>query len=134
TAVEVDEVDASGNLVGKVTDLFDDGSATHNDVTAGDGVFNNVSVVGFDTAGQRFFVAKLTDSTTGAALQAPPVTVSGVVPPTAAELQQMLDASRAVSQQAAAALAAGQDPQAVLDSAQATLEASPDQAVPGSVQ
>jgi hypothetical protein len=135
TAMEVDEVDAAGNVTGKLADLFDDGSGLHNDATAGDGVFNNTVAVGFDAPGDHFYVARLSDPSTGTTRQTAALTVSTVDAPTEAQVQQVMDTNAAIGRQASAALTAGQAPAAVLDATEASLRALPaDQVRTGSIQ
>lgn len=56
--VEVDEVDASGNVLTKLDSLFDDGTTAHNDIAAKDSAFNNSIPIGFDQPGTHYYAAR----------------------------------------------------------------------------
>lgn len=78
TTVEVEEFDANGNDLGEFTALHDDGSAADNDVTAGDGIFSGVNVVGFSDPGTRYFAAVVNDPSLASSLQTSSVEIDGM--------------------------------------------------------
>jgi hypothetical protein len=122
TTVEVDELDSSGNSLGKLVQLFDTGSAINRDSVAGDGNFSGVVTLNFSAPGQRFFASKVIDPILPAALQSPTVTVSGNAPLT----QEQVSADKAdfdnISQAADNAKASGTSAQGILDAVQAALQ------------
>jgi hypothetical protein len=87
TTVEVDEVDGNGNFIGKITDLYDNGSAAVGDQTAGDGLFHGLSSIEIDAVGSRNFVAVLTDSSV-TDQQSSALVVTAKNPPSDAQIQQ----------------------------------------------
>ena len=75
TAVELDEVDAAGNPISKIADLQDGNS--NGNVT---GIFTAVVSISFDMPTTRYFVATLTDPTTGTSAHTVALAVVGASP------------------------------------------------------
>ena len=82
TSVELDEVDSSGNLIGAIASMSDDGSVANGDQVAGDGTYSANVPIGFDAAGTRYFVAKVVDTTQSVSAQTAAISIPGVTGPT----------------------------------------------------
>jgi hypothetical protein len=132
TAVELDEVDSSGNLIGKITNLQDDGSPGDGDAVAGDGTFSGIVPINFDALGTRYFIAKVTDSANGSSGATAAMSIAGVNPPTDAQLQQDDDSANVVAAPAYAIAAAKGTAAQIIAAVQASLQSDAD-LVPGSV-
>ena len=87
TAIAVNEVSDQGAFISKITDLYDNGSAAVGDPVAGDGLFNGQSSIEVAAAGQRHFIAVLTDPSVS---QQPTssVAITGVALPSTSQLQR----------------------------------------------
>ena len=120
--VEVDELDASGKVIGKIADLFDDGSPAHSDAKSGDGLFNDAVVINFNSPGQRFFRAVRTDAS-GVKQQTAVTTISGLAQPSQQSVQAAIDDSNSLTQQAKAAKSNGQSGAQILGAIQQHLQA-----------
>ncbi|HEY8667451.1 MAG TPA: CARDB domain-containing protein, partial [Tepidisphaeraceae bacterium] len=116
-AVEVDETDAAGNVIGKVTDLLDNGDFINSDTTANDGKFNNATAISFSDTSTRYFQAKLVNTGQLSAI----TPVNGINAPTQESLQALNDSNAAIQQQVTAGIAGGQTPAQALAAAQAAL-------------
>jgi hypothetical protein len=117
TAVELDQVDASGTLISKVADLSDNGSATNGDAVAGDGIFSAMVPISFSGPGTQYYVAKLVDAVTS------PLSIRGVNPPTDAQLAQDSADSDAVGQAANQAMLTGGGAPQIISAAETALAA-----------
>ena len=133
STVEVDEITADGTLIGKLTTLFDDGSAANGDAVAGDGIYSGVNTVAFTSTGVRYFMGKFSDWSLAGSQRTAAVVITGVNPATESQLQLSIDDNARLSAIAMDALNQGRPAASVLKSLQDAL--SQDMyVIPGSVQ
>lgn len=125
TTAEVDEYDSAGNLVGKLTGMRDDGVHATGDVTANDGIFTGTTVVNFSSAGERFFVAKVSDPVLPNSLQSPTLTVIGVNAPSEGQLATDQQTAANATQVGQNVLNTGGSAQAAIDAVKAVLASDP---------
>lgn len=81
TAVQVDEFDSSGNNLGLIATLVDDGSSASGDAVANDGIYSAMATLSSTAAGTRYFAAVVTDPQLSAAKQSSTITVVATPPP-----------------------------------------------------
>ena len=61
TQVHVDEFDSSGDNLGQVAVLLDNGNSANGDALAGDGIYSGIATITPTSAGTFYFVATITD-------------------------------------------------------------------------
>jgi CARDB len=131
TKVEVDEVDDQGNVISKITDLYDTGNLAVGDSTAADGLFNGLSSIEIDSLGTRRFIAVLTDPS-AAKQQSGPLVITAKNAPSDAEIQKDETDSKAVGTKVQQILAGHGSIKSAIKAAQQSIESSGN-FIPGSI-
>jgi len=133
TRVEVDEFDASGNNLGEFAPLADDGNVSNGDLTAGDGIFGGVNVVGFTAPGTRYFAAVVSDPNLSTPIHSATISIIGSAPLTQSQFDPAEADSASLNQAANTVLAGGGSIQAAIAAVEGAL-GSDANVVPGSIQ
>jgi len=133
TIVQVHQVDASGNEIGELVQLADDGSAANQDVKAGDGIYSGSNVLNYASPGTIYYDVQVTDASSGAVFKTTSISITVAAAPSQAQVQT--DTTDASNQTAVAqnVLASGGSSQAAIAAVQASLT-SDTNVQPGSVQ
>jgi hypothetical protein len=132
TMVELDEVDSSGDLIGQITTLQDNGSPANGDAVAGDGIYSGIVPIAFNAPGTRYFVAKVSDSASGSSGQTAAVSIPGITGPTTQQLAEDDQTSTAAVQSGMSIAANGGTAAQVISTIQTALSSDAN-VMPGSI-
>ncbi|GEM_PF-4269438 len=132
SGAEVDEITSTGTVIGRVTSLFDDGSAANGDMTAGDGIYSGISAVAFSSPGTRYFMATFNDWSLSSSQRTATFTITGSNSASQQQLQLSVDDTTRLTGLAMDVLSNHGSAKAALDAIRNALLTDPD-VVPGSV-